>query len=307
MTKRLTAALLCAAATVASVGAATAQARVLSYPTARALAKELAQKQVRGRDVVSFHLLAPRRVNANRIVFLYDDRTKGNVFCTARLIVSSVTRGRTTNISARFAGQRCAGIPAGVLKFEALTRRAQRDVRANTADTLDALAVVKRSAKRCRAVKVPRSRARDAKALFDIALLEALERPNDAALGNFASGLVNAKVSNARLAAGANAWLDFLDAARTLPTVDDPCGLLKGWKGNGFAAGSAPIDFAAYRALSRRAAADERTILRAARVMAARGAFPSAAVGFTTQGMLEQLAVRAGITGGQKVAARRLM
>jgi hypothetical protein len=307
MTKRLTVALLCAAATVASIGAGTAQARVLSYPTARALAKELAQKQVRGRDVVSFHLLAPRRVNANRIVFLYDDRTKDNVFCTARLIVSSVTRGRTTNISARFAGQRCAAIPAGVLKFEALTRRAQRDVRANTADTLDALAVVNRSTKRCRSLKVPRSRARDAKALFDIALVEALERPNDAALGNFASGLLNANVSNARLAAGANAWFDFLDAARTLPTVDDPCALLKEWKGNGFAAASAPIDFPTYRSLSRRAAADQRTIVRAARVMAASGAFPSAAVGFTTQGMLEQLAVRAGITGGQKVAARLLM
>jgi hypothetical protein len=41
--------------------------------------------------------------------------------------------------------------------------------------------------------------------------------------------------------------------------------------------------------------------------MAARGAFPNAAVGFTTDGMLLQLAARAGITGGQKVVARALL
>src|SRR4051794_38037498 len=180
MTKRLTVALLCAAATFASVGAASAEARGLSFRTAKALAKQLAEKQVHGRDVISFHLLKPRRVSATRFVFLYDDRTTDNVFCTARVIVSSVTRGRATRISARFAGQRCAGIPRAVLKFEAITRRAQRDLRAHTAATLDALAVVERSTRRCRALKVPSSKAFAAKALFDIATVEALARPNDA-------------------------------------------------------------------------------------------------------------------------------
>src|SRR3954462_2582792 len=75
MTKRLTVALLCAAATFASAGAASAEARVLSYRTAKGLAKQLAVKQVRGRDVISFHLLAPKRVSATRFVFSYDDRT----------------------------------------------------------------------------------------------------------------------------------------------------------------------------------------------------------------------------------------
>lgn len=303
MTKRLTVALLCAATTFASAGAATAEARVLSVGTAKALAKELAQKQVRGRDVISFHLLRPRRLSATRFAFLYDDRTTDNVYCTARVIVSSVTRGRTTSISARFAGQRCAGIPAAVLKFEAITRRAQRNLRAHTRATLDALAVVKRSAKRCRALKVPRSKARDAQALFDIALVEALERPNDGALGGFVKRLLDANVANPRLAAGAGSWEDYLAVVRSLPAVDDPCGALKAWKRAGFKAADAPIDFAAYRALARRAQADQRSIVRAARLMAARGAFPNAAVGFTTDGMLQQLAVRAGITGGRKILA----
>jgi hypothetical protein len=303
MTKRLTVALLCVAATFASVGAATAGARVLTNRTARELAKQLAQKQVHGRDVISFHLLRPRRLSATRVAFLYDDRTTDNVYCTARVIVSSVTRGRTTTVSARFAGQHCAGIPAAVLKFEAITRRAQRDVRANTAATLDALAAVERSSRRCRAVKVPASKAPQANALFQIALIEAFERPSDAAIGGFVQRLLDANVANARLAAGAGAWQDYLAAVRSLPTVDDPCGALKAWKRAGFRAADAPIDFAAYRSLKRRAAADQRAIVRAARLMADRGAFPNAALGFTTDGLLQQLAVRAGIIGGRKLIA----
>jgi hypothetical protein len=296
-------ALLCAAATFASVGAATAEARVLSFDTAKALAKQLAEKQVHGRDVISFHLLKPKRVSTTRFVFLYDDRTKDNVYCTARVIVSSVTRGRTTSISARFAGQRCAGIPRAVLKFEAITRRAQRDLRAHTGATLDALAVVRRSTKRCDHVTVPASKVHQADALFQIALVEALERPNDGALTGFVQRLLDAKVANARLAAGARAWVEYLAIVRALPTMDDPCGALKAWKRAHFRAADAPIDFAAYRTLSRRADADQRTILRAARLMAARGAFPNAALGFTTDGMLQRLMVRAGITGGRKLMA----
>ena len=129
MTKRLTVALLCAAATYASIGAATSEARVLSLQTAKELAKQLAEKQVRGRDVVSFHLLKPKRASASRFVFLYDDRTADNVFCTALVVVTQTTHRRTTTIRARFTGQECAGIPSEVLAFEAITRRAQRDLR----------------------------------------------------------------------------------------------------------------------------------------------------------------------------------
>jgi hypothetical protein len=288
MMKRLIVALMCAATSFAAV-ASTAEARTLSLRTAKALAKSLAEKQVRGRDVISYHLLRPKRVNANRVVFLYDDRSSDHVFCTARLIVTSTTTGRTTNVRARFAGQRCSGIPDDVLKFEAYTRRAQRDVRANTSETLDAIAVVKRATRRCRNVTVPRARRREAKVLFDIALDEALARPNDAALGAFVDRLLNAGVSNPRLAAGAEAWADYLDVLRSLPTVEHPCGALKDWKAAGFAASAAPIDFAAERALHRRATRARKTIERASAVLARRGAFLNAVIGFTPQGLLLQL------------------
>jgi hypothetical protein len=299
MTKRLTAALLCVAASFAAGGVANAQAKGLSYRTAKNLAKRLADKQVRGRGVISFHLRKARRVSSTRLVFPYDDRTIDNVYCTARLIVSEATKGRTTTIRARFTGQRCEGIPAEVLEFEAITRRAQRDLRTNTAATVDALDAVDRSTRRCRSVEVPRSVRRNAQALFDIALVEALERPNDAAVGNFAASLLAAGVSNATLAAGAAGWADYVDALRELPQVDDPCAMLRQWARSGYTAASAPVDFAAFRALDRRAQVDRRAIDRAAALMASAGAFPNAAIGFTPDGLLLQLAVKAGITGGQ--------
>jgi hypothetical protein len=262
------------------------------------LAKRLAQKQVRGRDVVSFHLQQASRVGATKLVFPYDDRTKDDVFCTALVVVKSTTTGRITTVKARFTKVLCNGIPSDVLRFEALTRRAQRDLRTNTAATIDALDAVRRSQRSCRNVTVPKSRADEAKALFDIALVEALEGPNDAAVGNFVGSLVDAGVSNKTLAAGAAAWADYLATVRSLPAVPNPCRLVKDWKSAGFASAAAPIDFAAYRALDRRAGTDSRTIEKAASLMLRRGAFPNAAVGFTTDGLLLQVGAKLGITGG---------
>jgi hypothetical protein len=94
---------------------------------------------------------------------------------------------------------------------------------------------------------------------------------------------------------------------RALPDVADPCTALKRWAKAGYAADSAPIDFAAYRALDRRAGVDQRVIARAAKTMAAAGAFPNAAVGFTPDGLLLQLAAKSGITGGQKQVAKLVL
>lgn len=302
MTKRLTTALLCALAAFAIGGAASAQARTLQYKDAKALAKQLADKQVRGRNIVSFHLLHGKRVSATSIVFPYDDRSADNVFCTARVVVLSSTSGRTTTIRARFAGAKCAGIPSEVLRFEALTRRAQRTLRANTAATVDAVDAVRRSGRQCRNVSVPKPARGTAKALFDIALVEALERTNDAAVGDFVAALSDVDASNPTLAAGAAGWADYLATVRELPDVTDPCGALKAWKRAGFTADSAPIDYAAYKVLDRRAARDTRAIERAAQFMLRRGVFPNAAVGFTPDGLLLQLAAKAGVTGGKQNA-----
>lgn len=275
MTKRLMAALLCVAAMLAFGGVASAQAKGLSYKTAKALATRLAEKQLHSRDVVSFHLLKARRVSRTRIVFPYDDRTASNGFCTAVVIIDKKRTGKRTTISARFAGQQCRGIPAEALRFEAITRVAQRSLRTNTNATVDALAAVNRSAKRCRAVKVPKSAARNAQALFVIALVEALERPNDDLVGLFSASLLQADVSNTTLRSGALAWADYVVTIRSLPDVADPCAALKQWKADGFASSAAPIDFAAYRVLDKRAGVDRKAINAAAELMVATGCSPT--------------------------------
>jgi hypothetical protein len=303
MTTRLTTALLCVVAAVGLM-AATAEAKGLSMRTATELARQLAKKQVSGRHVVSYHLRKGRRVSANRIKFGYDDRSKDQVFCTAVVIVEQTVRGRTTTLTARFSGQRCDGIPREVLEFEAITRRAQRAVRKNTAATARGLIRVGDAAHRCRKVRVPRARQAHAADLFDIALVEALEQPSDADVGDFATKLLDVNASDLTLDAGAAGWADWVAVVRSLPRIDDPCAELKSWARDGFALDKAPIDFAAYRRLDARAGADVAAIERAAALMARRGAFPNVVVGFTPEGLLQQLTASRGVKPAVAARAR---
>jgi hypothetical protein len=304
MTKRLTATLLCVAAALALVGTATAEAKGLSIRTATDLARQLARKQVSGRHVVSYHLRKGRRVSATRIKFAYDDRSREGVFCTAVVIVEQTVRGRTTTLTARFAEQRCNGIPREVLQFEAITRQAQRAVRKHTAATARGLIRVGEAVYRCRKVRVPRAREANAVDLFDIAMVEALEQPSDAVVGDFATKLLDVNASDRTLDAGATGWADWVAIVRSLPQIDDPCAELKSWARDGFALNKAPIDFAAYRRLDARAGADVAAIERAAALMARKGAFPNVVVGFTPEGLLQQLMARRGVTSAMAARAK---
>jgi hypothetical protein len=292
MTKRLTAVALCAAAMLAIGGVATADARGLTRHDAKQLAKRLANKQVRGRGVISFHILLPRRVSASEVVFLYDDRTKQNVYCTATIIVTQSTKGTArggtrTTTRARFFDQSCNLIPGEVLRFEAATRTALRDVRANRRATTRAVRTVERSAIGCK-VRPPRSRTDDAELIFGVAFNRALFQPNGDALLSFVARLTDVGAGRARLAAGAAAWTDLVATVAGMPDVGDPCKALRAWAGTGYAADQAPIDFAATRASIAALDADTKAINGAARLMARFGAFPSAAVGFTADGLLSE-------------------
>jgi hypothetical protein len=126
-------------------------------------------------------------------------------------------------------------------------------------------------------------------------------------VGSFVASLADAQVNTTTLATGAAAWADYLATVRALPEVTNPCGLLKTWKRGGFTAAGAPIDFAAYRALDRRAGRDTRAIEKAASLMLRRGAFPNAAIGFTPDGLLLQKGARIGITGGKGKLAKLVL
>ena len=281
-------------------GAATAQAKPLKVNDARKLAHKLAVKQVAGRDVVSFHIFGAKRTGPNSITFAYDDRTNVNIYCTAAIVVTQRVGARKTTRAARFRGQKCKEIPLDVLAVETATQNAVRALRGSTVATADSLDALEASVKRCSKLAVPRSRRAAASAILDIALVEALEGPNDAALGNFVTELGGVDTSTAVLTAGIAGWTDYLAAVRSLPSIPDPCATLQSWAQAGWAADQSPIDMNAYRAVNQRTNADTRAIERAAKYLAVNGVFPRTVVQFTPEGLLLRLAPKLpGETGGK--------
>jgi hypothetical protein len=136
----------------------------------------------------------------------------------------------------------------------------------------------------------------------DIATVEALVAPNDAALTDFVAALGNVVTGRSVLASGIAGWSDELAAIHSLPSIPDPCATLKTWSRNGWAADPSPVDLAAYRAVDSRTAADDRAIARTARFLATAGVFPRTVVQFTPKGLLLRLAPKVGTTGGKKSA-----
>jgi hypothetical protein len=304
MTKRgLPAIAIALIAVLGLCGAATAQAKPLNVKDARTLARALAQKQVRGRGVVSFHVFRAVRRSPDSIAFGYDDRTTSNVFCTAAIVVTrTVTTNRTgtrTVTRARFRGQKCKGIPADVLAVEAATRNAVRALGSTTVATANSLRALRSSVRRCRNLAVPRARREAVAAILDVALVEALEGPNDSALGDFVSALGAVQTTDGTLVAGIAGWNDYLAAIRSLPAIADPCATLQRWARAGWSADQSPIDLAAYRAINRRTSLDAEAIARTAGLLARAGVFPRTVARFTPQGLLLRLSPRLSITGGR--------
>lgn len=280
-------------------GAAQAARGPLKVKDARKLAHKLAEKQVRGRDVVSFHVLGAKRVSRNVVTLAYDDRTNVNFYCTATIVVTQRVGARKTVRTARFRGQKCENMPLDAVATETATRNAVRALRGTTVETADSLDALQASVKRCRNLAVPKTRRAAAGAILDIALVEALEGPNDAVLGDFVAALGNVDTTTPVLRAGIAAWGDYLAAVRSLPAIPDPCATLEKWAQAGWARDQSPLDMNAYRAIDQRTAGDTAAIKRAAKYLAANGVFPRTVVQFTPEGLLLRLAPKLpGETGG---------
>ena len=262
----------------------------LTYKQAKRLAVRLAEKQVRKRDLVSYHLLRARRVGRNAIVFAYDDRTPSDVFCTARVVVTRRVGDETTRLRARFRGQRCAKIPSDALAVESATQAAVRELRGTADATTASLRGVTRSIRRCQDLDVPRSRQEAVAAVVDIAIGGALARPNDEVLGDFVRALGEIQTSRPVLQQSFAAWADFLAAVRALPQISDPCATLQQWEQAGWAESESPVDMEEYRALEERFEVNGRAIDRAAGFLASVGVHPRAALRFTPDGLVLRLA-----------------
>jgi hypothetical protein len=178
-------------------------------------------------------------------------------------------------------------VPAEVQAVENATRKANRRVSRNEKATLRSLRRTMGPLDGCRALSsVPRDRRRAVAAIIDSALVGALRRPNDDALGAFVSALERVDPSDRKLAGGVAGWSDLLDVMRSVQEFRDPCGTLRAWRNADWAASESPIDMDAYRALDNRSESDGKAIDRAARQLARKGAFRRLVIGFTPEGLL---------------------
>jgi hypothetical protein len=289
MTKRgtIAVALMLAAILALSAPAAMAQPTPLRAKQAKKLAKQLARKQMRQHNVVVYHIEDGRRTDPYTIKYDYDERTRDDVYCTAVLRVHRKQVGNTIETTAKLLRHRCKNVPAEVQAVENATRKANRRVRRNEKATLRSFRRTMGPLDGCRALQsVPRNRRRAVAAIIDSALVGALRRPNDDALGAFVAALGRIDPGNRKLRNGVAAWADLLDVMRSVQVFRDPCGTLRAWRNADWAASESPIDMDAYRALDDRSEADDRAIGAAARYLLRAGAFRRLVIGFTPDGLL---------------------
>jgi hypothetical protein len=270
-------AILAALACCSSASAAT-----LPVQTAKTLAKRLAAKQVGPRQIVSLHILAPRRVSDREVRFGYDDRSAANVYCTAVIVVKL---NRTAK--AGFEKTACHGIPDAALAYEAATRTAVRDVGAQRASVRSALKALERSSGPCKRLHIPSNRRTSVALLSAAAEATATFGPIEPQLQTFVNTIGSVRTTDGVLVAGAAGWADLLEVFRSLPGLQPSlCGAVRHWAAAHWAANAAPADIASLRSLNTRSLRDERAITRAGAHLAGLGVFPRTAVAFSPSGLI---------------------
>lgn len=267
---------------------ASAFAQTLSFSVADKLATRLAREQVRARHLLVYQLAGPRRVSSREIVFDYADRSRQHVFCKALIVVSGPS-GRSNTVTARFTRQRCKGIPADALQVESVTLAAVHQVKAHRPLIERSLARFTRSLKPCARLRVPPAVRARAAIVLGVGALEALSGPIEPILQQFTGRLRGINTYERTLTAGSLAWGDYLGALLRLPRVPDACASVRAWARDAYAADRSPIDFKAFRALDRRARADERVLAAGSGTLANDGVLTAAVLGYTPKGLFLSL------------------
>jgi hypothetical protein len=264
---------------------APASAAVLPLKTAKHLAKRLAAKQVGTRQIVSFHILEPRRVSDREVRFGYDDRSAANVYCTAVIVVKLPRAANTAKAS--FEKSTCRGIPGAALTYEAATRAAVRDVAAQAGSVRSGLKGLERSSAPCKRLHIPSNRRTSVALLSAAAEAIATFGPIEPQLQTFVNAIGTVRTADGVLVAGAAGWADLLEVFRSLPRLQPSlCGAVKHWAASHWAANAAPADLASLRSLNARSLRDERAIARAGAHLAGLGVFPRTAVAFSPSGLI---------------------
>jgi hypothetical protein len=297
------AALLALSLMASMVVAQGAEARSLSSKQALKTATKLVKQQISKRKLVEARISVGKRINRNRIQFLYDDLNRSGVVCTGtinvRLLSNRVVR-------ALFIGPKCAAPGTEALAYRTVTRAAGRAFLQVEAAMRRSITRYTENAQACETLNVPANKTEDAALLLSTGFSTAALRPLDSVLNDYATTLQSLGVVDPQLAKGAAAWRDFVDGARSLPRFSPgACSVLAKWAQNGYSDATAPTDFAALRALHARLAADGAEVRRTSRYLAKLGIDPVTAVEFSLGDLIGATSVAPSVTPAQ--AAQRLL
>lgn len=284
MTRRVTVLLLAAtAASAAWAPPANAAFAPLTEARARKLALSLATRVARERDVVVWHLSSAVKVRRTRIVFVYDDRNRDNVFCLAKVIVEQTARTRSVTIGAG----RCAAVPAEALAIERATNAVVRAVRAKIDAVGRSINAYDAEVERCEDLVVPRRLEDEVADLFDAGSVVTAYSPVFAQLDGFVTALQNIQPEDPELVRGVVAWRRYLILIEAIPRpASDACPATQQWAANGFAPEAAPVDFPALRDLVAALERQEVGIAKGAERLEELGVLPEVVFAFDPGGLL---------------------
>jgi hypothetical protein len=255
-----------------TAGAATLSERVAVKQAARLMNKQLKDKE---RDLVEARVSVGERVNRNRFVFLYDDLNKEGVVCTATIDVRLTPPGGNTVVARFLKGAKCAAPGDEGLGFRAAARFAGVAFAKKERSVLRSVTRYIEQAQACEDLKVPDDRQDEAVLMLSTGLTQATIRPLSGTLDAYATTLQSLGVTDPQLAKGAAAWRDFVDGVRSLPKFSTSyCTVLAEWAANGYTDETAPVDFAALRALAVRLQGDGAEVRRTGRYLAKLGVDP---------------------------------
>lgn len=255
----------------------------LTEKNARKFAVKLARSVAKERQVVAWHLSPAVKVRRTRVVFLYDDRNRDNVFCIAKIVVEQTARTRSVTLG----GGRCNIVPDEALAMEKATNAVIRAVRLKIDAVRRSINAYDRSLDACEGLVVPRGRHEDTEALVEAGHLLATYSPILAQLDGFVTGLQDVQPEDPDLIRGVVAWRRFLTLLQAMPPVAaDACSAVREWAANSYAPEAAPTDFAALRDALEATGRQVRAIQRTAERLATLGVLPHPVLGFDPYGLL---------------------
>jgi hypothetical protein len=261
--------------------AGTASAATLSKKVAVQQATKLMKRQLndRSRRLVEARISVGEKRSKSRWLFAYDDLNRQGIVCNAVIEVRLTSKALT----ARFLpGSRCERPGDEGLAYRAAARFAGAAFDKRARSIARSVTRYTESADACETLDVPNDRQDEALLLLTTGLTQATVRPVQSVLDSYATALQSLGVVDPSLASGAAAWRDYVDTVRALPQLQPSyCQVLAEWGANGYTDETAPVDFAALRAISQRIAADGVEVRRTARYMRRLGIDPLTAEAFT--------------------------